>query len=95
MKKILLVTLMMLAGIAHAADPSCIKVMTQIGTELVTFHKLRTSRIVVANRFKFNTQVQDTSLAIYDSMNRNEPVGGYTQREYDRTIQSIIRGACY
>jgi hypothetical protein len=97
MKKILIVALMITAGFAQAEtvgeSKQCASKVSEFGYQLVTFHKLGTPRVVVAS--KYTGQVQDWALGVYDIMNRNEPKGGYVQRDYDKIIQSMVRGTCY
>jgi hypothetical protein len=97
MKALVITALVIVSGIAQAESLSqskeCASSVSKLGNQIVTYHQLGTPRLVVAD--KYSGQVQTWALFVFDSLNRNEPKGGYTKVEYNQTVQAMVRGACY
>jgi hypothetical protein len=96
MNKTLIIALMMLAGIAHAAKPGCYDGAFKFAEFLNNMHKLGYSRNSIESKLKDVGMGPDV-ISVgnkYTGVLFNTTKGGWTNSEYQSFARSFAKGAC-
>jgi hypothetical protein len=96
MKKTLIVALMMLAGIAHAAKPGCYDGAFKFAEFLNNMHKIGYSRNLIESKLK-DVGMSPDIIAVgnrYTGILFNTAKGGWTNSEYQTFASTFANSAC-